>query len=128
MQDLVALRPDSVTLLRIMSGYAINERRPGLQAGDMPASPMTLEPDSPVVIETLAGAWESVGVTDKAERLLLDGLEIAGDNFGLQTNYFFLLLKQGRLEKAERLLVEQFGDSMRNCLNNCNNIIIFKKA
>ena len=54
-----------------------------------------------MVIETLAGAWESVGVTDKAERLLLDGLEIAGDNFGLQSSYFFLLIKQGRLEKAE---------------------------
>lgn len=73
-----------------------------------------LEPESPVVIETLAWAWLSIGAYDKAERLLLDGLEIAGDNSALQSSYFFLLIKQGRLEKAERLLSEQFGNSIED--------------
>jgi len=127
LQSLVALRPDSVTLLRIMSGYAIN-------GGDLVSGwrfayqSYDLEPDSPVVIETLAGAWESVGVTDKAETLLLDGLKIAGDNFGLQSNYFFLMLKQGRLEKAERLLVEQFGDSIEELPEQLQQYYYFQKG
>ncbi|MGA9575860.1 MAG: hypothetical protein WBS20_18100, partial [Lysobacterales bacterium] len=111
LQNLVALRPDSATLLRIMSGYAIN-------SGDLVEGwrfanqSYDLEPDSPVVIETLASAWASMDVNDKAESLLLDGLEKAKDNFNLQSTYFFLLLKQGRFEKAERLLTEQFAKSI----------------
>ena len=54
----------------------------------------------------------SIGVTDEAEQLLLHGLEIANDNAGMRGNYFGLLLKQGRLEKAESLLKEQYGDSV----------------
>jgi len=111
LQGLVSLRPDSATLLRIMSGHAIKSG--ALVEGWQYANrSYDLEPESPAVIETLAGAWESVGATDKAERLLLEGLEIAADNFGLQSTYFFLLIRQGRLEKAERLLSEQFGDSI----------------
>ena len=111
LQDLISLRPDSATLLKFMSGHAINSG--ALVEGWRYASrSYDLEPESPVVIGTLARAWESVGANDKAERLLLDGLEIAGDNFALQTTYFFLLIKQRRLEKAERLLSEQFGDSI----------------
>ena len=113
LQNLVSLRPDSATLLRIMSGHAIKsgELVEGWQYANRSYD---LEPESPVVIETLAGAWLSVGAYDKAERLLLDGLEIAGDNSGLQSSYFFLLIKQGRLEKAERLVREQFGDSIED--------------
>ncbi len=111
LQSLISLRPDSVTLLRIISGHA-------QQNGDLVAAwkyanqSYQLEPESPVVIETLASAWESVGATNQAERLLLEGLEIAADNFGLQSKYFFLLVKQGRLENARRLLSEYFGGSV----------------
>ncbi len=101
LQDLVALRPDSATLLRILSGYAIGSGE--LVEGWRYASrSYALEPESPVVIENLAGAWERMGAYEEAERLLLEGLEIAGDNYGLQNNYFFLLLKRGRLENAEQ--------------------------
>lgn len=111
LQNLVALRPDSASLLRIMSVHA---RMSGdlVEGWQYANRSYELEPDSPVVIGTLAGAWLSVGVTDKAERLLLDGLEVAGDNYSLQSSYFFLLLRQGRLEKAESLMKEQFGDSV----------------
>jgi TolB-like protein/Flp pilus assembly protein TadD len=113
LQNLVSLRPDSASLLRTMSGHAIKsgELVEGWQYANRSYD---LEPESPVVIETLAWAWLSVGAYDKAERLLLDGLEIAGDNSGLQSSYFFLLIKQGRLEKAERLLSEQFGNSIED--------------
>ena len=108
---LVSLKPDSATLLKFVSGYAMGHG--DLVGGWKYASrSYDLEPDSPNVIEILASAWESVGLEDKAERLLLDGLEVASDNFGLRKRYFFLLLKQGRLEKAERLVREQFGDSI----------------
>jgi len=127
LQGLVSLRPDSATLLRIMAGHAINN-------GDLvegwrfATRAYELEPDSPVVIETLAGAWESMGVTDKAERLLLDGLELAGDNFSLQSNYFFLLIKQGRLEKADHLLSEQFGDSIDGLPEKLQQYYYFQKG
>jgi tetratricopeptide (TPR) repeat protein len=87
-----------------------------------------LEPESPVVIETLAGAWQSVGAYDKAERLLLEGLEIAGENRSLKTSYFFLLLRQGRLEKAERLVREQFGDSVEALPENMQQYYYFQKG
>lgn len=127
LQGLVSLRPDSATLLRIMSGHAI-------KSGDLiggwryASQSYDLEPNSPVVIETLAGAWSSVGVEDKAESLLLDGLEIAGDNFSLRTNYFFLLLKQGRLEKAERLLTEHYGDSVDGLPEQLQQFYYFQKG
>jgi len=127
LEGLVSLRPDSATLLRTMSGYAIRsgDLVEGLQYAHRSYE---LEPNSPVVIETLAGAWASVGVTDKAEDLLLTGLEIAGDNFGLQSNYFFLLLEQGRLEKAESLLSEQFGDSIDELPEQLQQFYYFQKG
>lgn len=111
LQDLLALKPDSATLLRFISGLAS-------QSGDLvdawkyAAQSYSLEPESPVVIETMAGAWDGVGVTDKAEQLLLHGLEIANDNSSMRGSFFFLLLKQGRLEEADRLVQEQYGDSV----------------
>ncbi len=127
LQELVALRPDSATLLRIMAGHALRsgELVEGWQYANRSYD---LEPESPVVIETLAGAWESIGATDKAERLLLDGLEIAADNFALQTTYFFLLIKQGRLENAERLLKEQFGDSIETLPEQIQQYYYFQKG
>jgi TolB-like protein/Flp pilus assembly protein TadD len=127
LQGLIALRPDSATLLRISSGHA-------MQNGDLVGAwrfaslSYELEPESPAVIETLAGAWESVGVIDKAEVLLLDGLEIANENFGLRTNYFYLLLKQGRLEKAERLIQEQYGDSVEGLPEQMQSYYYFQKG
>ncbi len=111
LEDLLALKPDSVTLLRLISAIA-------LQSGDLvdgwkfARQSYDLEPESPAVIEIMAAAWNSVGVTDRAEQLLLHGLEIANDNAGMRGNYFGLLLRQGRLEKADSLLREQYGDSV----------------
>jgi predicted Zn-dependent protease len=127
LQGLIALRPDSATLLRISSGHA-------MQNGDLvgawrfASQSYELEPESPAVIETLAGAWESVGVADKAEELLIHGLEIANENFGLRSNYFFLLLKQGRLEKAERLIQEQYGDSVEGLPEQMQSYYYFQKG
>ena len=127
LQGLISLRPDSATLLRISSGHAMSN-------GDLVGAwryanqSYELEPESPVVIETLAGAWESMGVTDKAEKLLLDGLEIANENFGLRSNYFFLLLKQDRLEKAERLIQEQYGDSVDGLPEQMQQFYYFHKG
>ena len=127
LQDLISLRPDSATLLRIISGHA-------MQNGDLVDAwryarrSYDLEPESPVVIETLANAWESVGVIDEAERLLLKGLEIAGDNFSLRAHYFFLLLKQGRLEKAERFVFEQYGESVEGLPEKLKQYYYFQKG
>jgi TolB-like protein/Tfp pilus assembly protein PilF len=127
LQSLISLRPDSATLLRIISGHA-------MQHGDLAAAwqyarqSYDLEPESPVVIEALANAWESMGETDRAEQLLLDGLKIAGENSGLRANYFFLVLKQGRLEKAERLLFEQYGESVEGLPEQLQQRYYFQKS
>ena len=127
LQSLVSLRPDSAALLRIMADHAINSGDL-VQGWRYASRSYDLEPDSPVVIQTLAGAWASVGVTDKAESLLLDGLEIAGNNSGLQSNYFFLLLEQGRLEKAESLLTKQYGDSIEGLPEQLQQYYYYQKG
>ena len=127
LKGLVALKPDSSALLRIMSGHA-------MKSGDLvdawryASRSYGLEPESPVVIQTLAGAWESMGANDRAEELLLEGLEIAADNSGLRINYFYLLLKQGRLEKAERLVQEQYGDSVDGLPEQLQQYYYFQKS
>lgn len=127
LQDLVELRPDSVTLLRLLAGYSIGAGE--LVEGWRYASrSYALEPDSPAVIEALAGAWMSVGAEDKAERLLRDGLEIAADNFGLQNSYFFLLLKQRRLEKAESLLQDRYGSDIDALPEQLQQFYYFQKG
>ena len=127
LQGLVNLKPDSSMLLRIMAGHAIKcgDLVVGWQFADRS---FQLEPESPVVIQILANAWESIGVMDKAEQLLLEGLEIAGDNAGLRSSYFFLLLKQGRLEKAEALVQEQFGDSVEGLPERLQQYYYFQKS
>jgi len=127
LQDLVSLRPDSATLLGIISGHVMN-------SGDLVGAwryanqSYELEPESPIIIETLANAWESLGVFDKAERLLLDGLEIASENSSLRMTYFSLLLKQGRLEKAERMVFEQFGDSVEELPGQLQQYYYYQKS
>jgi TolB-like protein/Tfp pilus assembly protein PilF len=127
LQGLVELRPDSSTLLRIMSGHA-------MKSGDLVDAwrfaerSYGLEPDSPVVIQTLASAWDSIGAIDKAESLFLEGLEIASENNGLRSSYFFLLLKQGRLEKAEQMLREQYGDSVDGLPEQLQQYYYFQKS
>jgi len=127
LRGLVELKPDSSTLLRIMSGHA-------MKCGDLvdgwryASRSYGLEPNSPVVIQTLASAWESIGEDDRAEALLLDGLELAGENKSLRSSYFFLLLKQGRLEKAGRLLQEQYGDSVDGLPEQMQQYYYFQKS
>jgi len=127
LQGLVELRPDSSTLLRIMSGHA-------MKSGDLVDAwhfaerSYGLEPDNPVVIKTLASAWDHIGDTEKAESLFLEGLEIADENSGLRSGYFYLLLKQGRLEKATQILYEQYGDSVDGLPEQLQRYYYFQKS
>ncbi len=111
LEGLVALKPDSSTLLRILAGHAMG-------IGDLVGAwqyanrSYQLEPNSPVVIQTLAKAWLNMGEIEEAERLLLEGLDIASENFGMAISYFSLLLRQNRLEKAERMVQERYGDTV----------------
>ena len=58
--DLVALRPDSATLLRIMSGHAQGSGEM-VDAWRYASQSYELEPESPVIIETLASALAKYG-------------------------------------------------------------------
>lgn len=127
LESLVVLKPDSTTLLRIMSVHAMKsgELVDGWRYADRSYS---LEPDSPVIIGTLASAWESIGMLDKAEELLVSGLEIAGENHKLRMIYFWLLLRQNRLETAERLLAEQFGSDVEELPVSLQQQYYFQKS
>ncbi len=106
--DLIQLRPDSVTLLRMMSGFAFG-RGDLVDAWQYASRSYELEPESPVIVTTMAKAWMELGEIEESEKVLLSGLEIASDNADLKTQYFFLLLFSDRIEEAERLVKEQFG-------------------
>jgi TolB-like protein/Tfp pilus assembly protein PilF len=127
LKELIALRPDSATLLRILSNYAaasgdlVDAWKYAWQSYD-------LEPQSPAVISTLAGAWENIGVLDKAEKLLVDGLDLAGDNALLRKTFFFVLLRQGRLEKADRLVMEEYGPSVGDLPDELQSYYFFQKS
>jgi TolB-like protein/Flp pilus assembly protein TadD len=111
LSGLIQIRPDSVTLLRTMSGYA--SANGDLAEGWKYANQsFDLEPESPVVIGLMAKSWMELGEMDRAEELLRQGLEIAEDNSDLKVQYYFLMLISGRVEEAERVVREQYGDSV----------------
>jgi tetratricopeptide (TPR) repeat protein len=127
LKNLVTLKPDSTTLLRIMSNHA-------MKSGDLVDAwryanqSYSLDPKSPVVIQTLANAWEGLGSDDKAEELLLSGLELAGENQNLKMTYFWLLLRKGRLEKANSLLLEQYGNDIDVLPEKVQQLYYFQKG
>ncbi len=108
---LIRLRPDSPTLLRTMSGYAFGHGEL-VEAWEYAKRSYQLEPESPAIIAAMARAWMEVGEFEKSEKVLLTGLGLASDNADLQVQYFFNLVLTGRLEEAERIVKEQFGDDI----------------
>ena len=114
---LIEVRPDSVTLLRMMSGFAFGHGDL-VDAWEYAKRSYDLEPESPIIISTMAKAWLELGEVEESERVLLSGLEIASDNADLKSQYFFLLLVAGRLEEAERVVKDQFGDDISGLPEN----------
>ena len=113
LSGLIQIRPDSVMLLGTMSGYA-SAHGDLVEAWEYAQRSYDLEPESPVVIGTMARSWMELGELERAEQLLSAGLELAGDNTDLKVQYYFLMLVTGRLEEAERLVHEQYGDSIED--------------
>ncbi len=110
LRDLIDVRPDSTILLQTLALLSTGQGEL-VVAWEYAARAHDLEPESPRMIGTLAEVWMALGETEPAEQLLLEGLEIAGDNLELRLQYFGLLLRQGRLEEAEQLLRELYGDN-----------------
>lgn len=104
----IALRPDSATLLRTISDFSIGSGDL-VGAWDYAHRAYQLEPDSPLVIQTLARAWMELGEFGESEKLLQEALDLAADNADLQSTYFLLLLADGRLEEAEQVVRDLFG-------------------
>lgn len=111
LSGLVQIRPDSPTLLRTLSGYAFGHGDL-VEAWEYAYRSYSLEPESPVVIATMARAWMELGEFERSEQVLRAGLELAGDNADLKTQYFQLMLVAGRLEEAERIVKEQYGEDI----------------
>ncbi|NND44235.1 MAG: tetratricopeptide repeat protein, partial [Xanthomonadales bacterium] len=106
---LVRIKPDSPTLLRTLAGYAAGHGDL-VEAWEYADRSFALEPESPAVIITMAKAWMELGELERAEAVLQTGMELASDNADLKSLYFQLMLVTGRVEEAERIVREQFGD------------------
>ncbi|MFT5138589.1 MAG: TolB-like protein/Tfp pilus assembly protein PilF [Lysobacterales bacterium] len=111
LDGLIQIRPDSVTLLRTLSGYA-GAHGDLVESWEYAQRSYDIEPESPVIIGTMASAWLSVGELERAEQLIASGLELASENTDLKVQYFFLMLISGRIEEADRMVREQYGDSI----------------
>jgi TolB-like protein/tetratricopeptide (TPR) repeat protein len=111
MSGLIQIKPDSSTLLRSMSGFAAGHGDL-VEAWDFARRSFELEPESPAVISTMAQIWLELEDYEHAEQVLKAGLELAEDNRDLKIQYFSLMLLSSRMEEAERMVVEQFGEDI----------------
>jgi TolB-like protein/tetratricopeptide (TPR) repeat protein len=108
LEDLVRIKPESLNLLRTLSGLMV-------QQGDLVAGweyarrALDLEPEDPLVSQAMANVWMELGEMERAEELLADALEAAGENAELQSQYFMVLAVAGRFGEAERVNRELFG-------------------
>lgn len=105
-------KPDATTLLRSDSSIAISSG--DLVRGYQQAQrAFDLDPQTPASFLSMAQVWFVLGDTDQAEELLLEGFEVAGGNTEMQGQYFQLLLVQGRLEEAESVIRDMFGNDIQ---------------
>ena len=110
LNDLILLKPDSVMLLRTLASYSMSHGDL-VEGWTFARRSYALEPESPPVAVTMAKAWLDLGALRKAEEVVLAGLESAEKNAELQTLYLRLLLIDGRLEEAERVVRELHGEN-----------------
>ncbi len=111
LRDLAQIRPESVSLMRTLSGYAM-AHGDLVEGWEYASRAYGLAPESPVVVAGMAKAWLNLGALDEAEEVLLAGIEDFNDNADLKSSYFEILLLDGRLEEAERVVKEQFGSDV----------------
>jgi len=114
LQELLALRPDSTLLLRFMADMEVSNGNL-VEGWKLARRAHELQPENPEDIAVLARTWMLLGDAEEAERLLLDGLAVAGENAKLQYSYWMVLMVQRRFEEAERLVREQitaYGDDL----------------
>jgi Flp pilus assembly protein TadD len=83
-----------------------------------------LQPENPEDIAALARTWVLLGEVDEAERLILEGLDLAGENANLLGTYWMILLVNRRFEEAESLvreLMDEYGENIpENLQRNFN--------
>lgn len=113
LRDLLLVKPDSTTLLRSNASLA-------LYGGDLVEGwtlarrAYEIDGDNPIVVQMLAKAWMELGDLERSEALLEEALALAPGNMDLKSQYFQLLLIEGRLEEAEGMVRETFGDDPEN--------------
>jgi len=114
MQDLLELHPDSTMLLRSLAKMELSNGNL-VEGWRLANRAYELEPDNPEDISALARTWVLLGDTDRAEQLILKGLETSGQNANLLTTHWMILLVAKHYEEAESLvrdLKKQFGEEI----------------
>jgi TolB-like protein/Flp pilus assembly protein TadD len=118
MQGLLDLRPDSTILLRFMSKMEIYNGNL-VEGWKLANRAYQLQPGNPEDIATLARTWVLLGDVEEAERLVLLGLEEAGENSNLLGTYWLTLMVEKRFEEAEamvRQMMSQFNGTVPEAL------------
>ncbi len=106
--DLTMVKPDSASLLRTYSGLSLYNGEL-VKGWELAHRAWRLEPDVPNTVQVMAKAWMELGDYEQSMNLLLDALEDAGQNQELLSQYYQLLLIEGRLEEAESVVRDMFG-------------------
>lgn len=115
--DLIMVKPDSTNLLRTYSGMALYNGEL-VKGWELARRAYDLDPESPAVVQALAKTWMELGDYEQSMALLEEALAQAGDNRDLKSQYFNLLLLDGRLEEAESVVRDIFGPDVENLPEN----------
>lgn len=113
LEDLVRIKPDSINLLRTLSGLML-EQGDLVAAWEYARRAQNLEPANPLVSQAMASVWMALGELERAEELLVSALEQAADNSDLRSHYFTVLAVAGRYDEAERVTRESYGEKIEN--------------
>lgn len=127
LSELIRLKPDSATLLRTIANHSLGHGDL-VEGWEYASRAYELEPQSPVVIQTLAKAWMELGDLERSEQLLREALNLASDNTDVKSQYLTLLLVEKRLEEAELLVRDQFGNAVESLPENFQRYYHFQMA
>jgi TolB-like protein/Flp pilus assembly protein TadD len=114
MRDVLQLHPDSTMLLRSLAKMELNNGNL-VEGWKLADRAYRLEPNNPEDIAALARTWMLLGDMERAEQLVLQGLDTSGQNANLLMTYWSTLMAARRYEEAESLvreLMRQMGEAL----------------
>ena len=117
LDEQLIMKPGSEQLLLTVAGLALKHGE--LVTGwEYARRAYDAAPDNPKTIQQLAMVWMELGDLRRSEALLQEAMSLAGDNSGLLSQYYTLLLADTRLEEAEQVVRQVYGDDVQTLPDN----------